>query len=85
MNKKEIILKILNGLYENSKLLRSGDLGITEELWNEIIDILMHDNFIFGLNFTKPAGRDRHKYLLNPEDAKITIIGIEYLEHSKSQ
>lgn len=83
MNKKELIIKILEGLNDNSKLLRSGDLEITEELWNEIIDILMHDNLIFGLNFSKPYGRERNRILYNHEDAKITIRGIEYLEQNK--
>ncbi|MBN1051617.1 hypothetical protein DV092_06045 [Clostridium botulinum] len=82
MSKKEIILKILEGLNENSKLLNINDLGIEEELWNEVIQILVYDNMIFGLNI-KPYGNKGEVLILGRESAKITIRGIEYLEHNK--
>lgn len=84
MNKKEIILKILEELNENSKLLSKDDLGITEELWNEVVQILDHANMIFGINI-RSFGNQGQVMILGRETTKITISGIEYLEHNKEK
>ncbi|SFC14284.1 YjcQ family protein [Clostridium uliginosum] len=83
MNKKELILNILEGLYENSKLLRSGELGIAEELWNEVVAIALQGELIFGA----PASRDEYGKVKVDcyKQYIISIKGIEYLEHNKQQ
>ncbi|WP_297422148.1 YjcQ family protein [Clostridium sp.] len=81
MKKKAIILKILEGLNENSKLLRNSELGITEELWSEVIQILIHSDMIFGINI-RPFGNKGEVSILGVDTAKISILGIEYLENN---
>lgn len=81
MNKKELIIKILDELYQNSKLLRSGELGISEESWNEVMAIALEGNLIFGAkatydNYGKVKVDNYKQYI-------ISISGIEYLGHNK--
>ncbi len=82
MSKKEIILKILEGLNEESKLLSAKDLGINDEFWNETIQIIYEARMIFDISVT-PFGNDGQAQILGRNKAKISINGIEYLEHNK--
>lgn len=81
MNKKELIIKILDELYQNSKLLRSGELGISEELWNEVVVIALQGDLIFG----EPASRDNYGKVKVDyyKQYIISVKGIEYLENNK--
>lgn len=82
VSKKDIILSILEGLNTNSKLLEASELGISDKLWSEIIQIIDNSRMMFGISI-QPYGNKDLVMISGRDKAKITINGIEYLEHNK--
>lgn len=82
MEKKDIILKILDGLYQNSKLPSKEELELDLEHYGEILEIIMHSNLAFDIKITK-AGQGNKVQMIWGDNAKITITGIEYLKQNK--
>lgn len=79
MSKKELILKILDGLNAESKVLSKDELGLDKEQYGEILEIAQHDDLIFNVN-VKRAGVGNKVHFVITDNAKITVKGIEYLE-----
>jgi hypothetical protein len=77
MDKKDIIIKILKELYDNSKLLRLQELNIDDELYSDILEIMARSELI--MNYNKARRPDGN--LMYGSDIRITINGIEYLEN----
>lgn len=82
MSKKENIIKILSSLNENSKVPTNNELGLDEEQYGEILEIMEHDNLIFGTNITR-AGQGNKVQMVWTDNTKITVKGIDYIEKNK--
>jgi len=79
--KKEIIIKILDSLDSDSKLITKEELNLTEEQYGEILDIMAKSVLISGVTVNR-VGMEG-KFLIQNKHPQITINGIEYLERSK--
>jgi hypothetical protein len=83
LSKKESIIKILDSLNENSKVPPANELGLDQEGYGEILEIMQQDNLIFGANISR-AGQGNKVHMVFTDGTKITIRGIDYLEKNKS-
>lgn len=82
--KKELIIKILKELDENSKLLKQNDLGIENELeYAELLEIMTEGHLVSNIKVTKIGASG--KFMIHDANAKITIMGIGYLENSSKE
>lgn len=80
--KKELVLKILGMLDEESKVPQKEDLELDIEQYGEILEILQHDGLIFGANIIR-SGQENKVHMVWTDNVKITVRGIEYYEHNK--
>lgn len=78
--KKELILKILNELDKNNKVLSQEEVGICNEQYGQILEIMVESHLITGVG-VKSVGI-QGKYSILESHPKITLSGIEYLEQS---
>lgn len=79
--KKKLILKILNELDKNNKILSKEEVNADNEQYGQIFDIMIESHFISGVD-VKRVGTEG-KYSISGIHPKITLNGIEYLERSK--
>ncbi|QSQ09779.1 hypothetical protein H0A61_02160 [Koleobacter methoxysyntrophicus] len=77
--KKKIILKILKSLESESKVPSKEELGLELGEYGEILEIMQHDNLIFGVDIIR-GGQGNKVLKVITRDAKITVKGIDYLE-----
>lgn len=80
--KKEIIIKILDTLDKEGKLVKKDDLKLELEQYGEILEIMQDGNLISDVKITHGGGKI---LAINTDRARITITGIEYLEQSKKE
>ena len=83
MSKKELILKVLDSLNSASKVPSKEELGLDKEQYGEILEIMQHDNLIFGATITR-SGQGNPVQFAWTDNVKITIRGIDYLEKNKT-
>ncbi|WIF94303.1 YjcQ family protein [Caminicella sporogenes] len=82
MELKDRILKVLDELYNNSRVPTMQELEIkTKEDYAEVLEIMEHDGLIFGTEITK-SGRKKVHFVWT-DNTKITTKGIEYLKQNK--
>ena len=79
--KKEKILQILKALDEESKLIGSTELGMDQEEFGEIIEIMLEGNLMTGVKIVR-GGMGSALLSIVTNRPKITIMGIEYLEQN---
>ena len=78
--KKKLILKILDELDKNNKISSKEELGIDEEQYGQIFDIMLESHLITGVD-VKRVGIEE-KYCMSEIHPKITLSGLEYLERN---
>lgn len=78
--KKKLILKILEELDKNNKILSREEVEIDEEQYGQVFDIMVESYLISGVE-VKRVGTEG-KYIISQMHPKITLEGIEYLERN---
>ena len=79
--KKELVLKILEKLDKESKVSSKEDLSLDLQQYGEIIEIMSDGGLIIGANVSR-SGQGNKVHMCWTDNIKITIQGIEYLEHN---
>jgi len=79
--KKELILKILDQLDKNNKILSQEEVEIDADQYGQIFDIMFESHLISG-GYINRIGTEG-KYTVSDTKPSITLAGIEYLEKSK--
>lgn len=80
--KKQLILKVLDMLDRESKVPTMDELGLNEEQYGEILEIVKGSYFISDVDILRDAGNK--VYMCHTNKCKITVQGIEYLEQNRS-
>lgn len=78
--KKELILKILNELDKNNKVLSQEEVECDNEQYGETLDIMLESNLITGVEVKRVGNEEKYSILM--AHPKITLSGIEYLQQS---
>lgn len=86
MNNFKIIYRILKYLEAALDVaapdmtpITAGALGLTEERWKALMQMLHKEGFIEGLQFKQYVGEES---IMRIEKVKITLKGLEYLEEN---
>lgn len=77
-NTLHIAYLILNGL-EKGKKVDPEALNVEEDKWYEVVDSLLDEGYIKGIEVKKDILGNRHVHL---ENAKITLSGATYLHEN---